>query len=165
MTRRNIPAPRMVNRNGSLGTAWESANVTYLSYWWPKIKRARLAGGHDVGDLTLPEEWAVECKNARTINLPRFLREAEQEAANKGARFFVAIVKNRRGAGENGAVGDGYAVTRTRVWAELAWEHEHATGAMSEVADLTRRYRDGSITDATYGALVAETARKFEGEF
>src|SRR5690242_18816918 len=105
------------------------------------MKRAALQGTGDVGDLTHPEGWAVECKDRAPISLPLFLREAEAEAANKGVKYFVALVKNRRSKGETGQVQDGYAVTRTRVWAQVAYEHERQAEFIQYVQAVFARYR------------------------
>lgn len=152
----------MVNKSKIRGTAWESANVAFLSRWWPKIKRAALEGTGDVGDLTHPEGWAVECKDRLPITLPQFLREAEAEAQNKGVPFFVALVKNRRSKGETGKIEDGYAVTRTRVWAQVAFEHEHATSTLEYLSALKARLTSDlptgrKITPETFVALASES--------
>lgn len=146
----------MVNKPKIKGTKWETDNVKFLSRWWPKIKRAALQGTGDIGDLTHPEGWAVECKNVSPISLPKFLREAEAEAHNKGVPFFVALVKNRRSAGESGQVEDGYAVTRTRVWAAVAWEHERLSEVVDYVRALAARHRDGALSDSAYAVLTTE---------
>lgn len=146
-----------MNKAKIKGTSWETDNVRFLSRWWPKIKRAALEGTGDIGDLTLPEDWAVECKNRSPINLPLFLREAEAEAENKGARFFVALVKNRRSKGESGQVHDGYAVTRTRVWARVAHEHETLTDTVQHIDALRARHAAGALSDSALAVLVSET--------
>jgi hypothetical protein len=153
-----------VNKAKIKGTAWESACVEYLKRWWPKMKRAALEGTGDIGDLALPEGWAVECKNAQTINLPQFLREAESEAANKGVRNFVALVKNRRSKGESGAVWDGYAVTRTRVWARIAYEHERARETLEYLTALDQRLRTGGINESAYAVLARESLAAFSDD-
>lgn len=146
-----------MNKSKIKGTRWESANVEFLARWWPKIKRAALSGKGDVGDLTHPEDWAVECKDRTPISLPAFLREAEAEAENKGARYFVALVKNRRSKGESGTVEDGYAVTRTRVWAQVAYEHETATACVGYLLALAKRHADGAVTDSAFAVLAMES--------
>ncbi len=145
-----------MNKAKIKGTKWETDNARFLSRWWPKMKRAALEGTGDVGDLTHPEGWAVECKDRKPISLPAFLREAEAEAINKGARFFVALVKNRRSVGESGTVEDGYAVTRTRVWAQVAYEHERDSEALSHLLALSNRHRAGGITDSAFAVLANE---------
>lgn len=150
-----------MNKAKIKGTKWETDNVRFLARWWPKMKRAALEGTGDVGDLTHPETWAVECKDRAPISLPAFLREAEAEAANKGVRFFVALVKNRRSKGESGKVEDGYAVTRTRVWAQVAYEHELALATLDAIRALAARRNNGDsrngVTDSTFAILVNET--------
>lgn len=148
-----------MNKAKIKGTRWESANVEFLSRWWPKIKRAAMEGTGDIGDLTHPEGWAVECKDRKPISLPQFLREAEAEAANKGVSRFVALVKNRRGPNETGQVQDGYAVTRTRVWAQVAREHEVMYETLSHLAALRARHAAGSLPDSTFAVLACEALR------
>lgn len=149
-----------MNKAKIKGTRWESLNVEFLSRWWPKIKRAALEGTGDIGDLSHPEGWAVECKDRKPISLPAFLREAEDEARNKGVRHFVALVKNRRSAGESGKVQDGYAVTRTRVWAEVAHEHEHATATLDHIDALRERLKsdlpERRLSESAFVTLVSE---------
>lgn len=154
-----------MNKSKIKGTRWESANVEFLAKWWPKIKRAALSGKGDVGDLTHPEDWAVECKDRTPISLPAFLREAEEEAKNKGARFFVALVKNRRSKGESGAVEDGYAVTRTRVWATVAREHEIRGECLSYLLALRQRWADDGISDSRFAILADESLMAMVEEF
>lgn len=152
----------MVNKAKIKGTKWETANVDFLRRWWPKQKRAALEGSGDVGDLTLPEGWAVECKDSPYAgNLPRFLREAEDEAANKGVERFVALVKNRRSKGESGQVQDGYAVTRTRVWAETVHSLEVAEEALEHIAALGARLNSGAIRDSEFAVLAFEAWRTY----
>lgn len=151
----------MVNKAKIKGTKWETDNVRFLKRWWPKQKRAALEGTGDVGDLTLPEGWAVECKDSPYAgNLPRFLREAEDEAENKGVSRFVALVKNRRSKGESGKVQDGFAVTRTRVWAEVAYEHETATRCLDQIDALRARLAEDlparRLSESAFVTLVSE---------
>lgn len=115
----------MSSKNKAAGTAWETAIVNFLVAWWERIERRALAGMFDKGDiLNGPDNWTIEAKTAKTIDLPRFLREAKAEAENSGTRWYVAVVKNRRGKYSSGAVGDAFAVMPLRLWAELVREHE-----------------------------------------
>jgi hypothetical protein len=155
----------VVNKAKIKGTSWETDNVRFLSRFWPKIKRAALEGTGDVGDLTHPETWAVECKNRAPINLPQFLREAEAEAQNKGVALFVALVKNRRSKGETGRVEDGYAVTRTRVWAKVAYEHERRGEALDHLLALRQRWEDKALTDSAFAVLASEALRDMVSSF
>lgn len=156
----------MANPNGRKGTKWETDNVGFLRRWFPKVDRKTKEGAADKGDLHWPDtEWAVECKNTGNISLPKFLREAEEEAVNKGARLFVALVKNRRSKGETGKVEDGYAVTRTRVWAQVAFEHEAMRQVVEYLAALSARRSDpdsrNPVTDSTFAVLACEALANF----
>lgn len=155
----------MANPNGRKGTQWESDNRAFLKRWWPQIDRKTKTGAKDEGDLTHPDGWAIECKNVSPISLPRFLREAETEAENKGVRLFVALVKNRRSKGESGKVEDGYAVTRTRVWAEVAHRLERAEEFTEYVTALTNRLNQDSearrLTPQTFAVLIGEALHDY----
>jgi hypothetical protein len=105
----------------------------------------------------------VECKDRTPISLPQFLREAEAEAANKGAQFFVALVKNRRSKGESGRIEDGYAVTRTRVWATVAFEHEVCLNTLNHLLALKARHDTGSLTDSAFSVLASEALNDHTG--
>lgn len=114
-----------MSKNKARGTAWETACVRFGRRYWPKFDRLPLKGREDEGDLGHgPENWAFECKDEGTISLPSFLREAEQEAANKGAFWFAALVKGRRSKLQTGSVADSYFVMRLWQGYRLAREHE-----------------------------------------
>ena len=115
----------MSSKNKAAGTAWETAIVNFLVKWWAKIERRQLAGMFDKGDIINgPSDWTVEAKTAKTINLPRFLREAKAESINARTRWYVAVVKNRRGPLSSGSVDEAFAVMPLGLWAELVNEHE-----------------------------------------
>jgi hypothetical protein len=96
----------VTNPNGRKGATFER-DVAELwkaaGFFWAdrKVKRGR----HDQADITGVEDWALECKNEKTINLAGAIDEATIEAANAGVRWFAAIIKRRR---KN--VRDAYAV-------------------------------------------------------
>lgn len=147
----------MTNKPKIKGTKWETDNARFLRRWWPKCKRLALEGTADIGDISHPEGWAIEAKDKPYAgNLPSILREAEAEAANRGVPHFVALVKNRRSKGEDGKVPNGYAVTRTRVWADVAYRLEVGEAALAHVAALNSRLQAGSIRDSDFVVLARE---------
>lgn len=158
----------MTNKPKIKGTKWETDNVRFLQRWWPKCKRLQLEGAADIGDISHPEGWAIEAKDKPYAgNLPSMLREAEAEAANRGVSRFVVLCKNRRSKGESGQVQDGYAVTRTRVWAETAHRLEQAEEFADYVRAVVYRYRlTGNDRDRIGGetavTLIGEAALNYE---
>lgn len=126
----------MSNNSKATGTRWETAVVGFLRFWWAEIDRRPLAGRYDRGDVKYgPKGWTIECKNEERIRLPFYMRQARVEAANNGDRWFVAVVRNRRGKLSTGAVEDAFAVMPLRLWAELVAEHERLCNARAEVLD------------------------------
>ena len=87
----------MVNRNGIKGSRWESAIVGFLrDHGFPHAERRAKAGINDKGDITgVTPHLVIEAKDQAKIDLPGFLREAEEEAANANAILPVAWVKAR----------------------------------------------------------------------
>ena len=99
------------------GTAFETAVVGYLQVnGFPYARRLALAGGKDVGDITLGDEPAggpvtIEAKDYAAISLAQFVDEAITEAGNAGTPLGVAIIKRR---GKN--IKDAYVVTSLEQW-------------------------------------------------
>lgn len=151
----------MANPNGRKGTQWERDNCTFLSRFWPDIDRKSKEGAKDKGDLDHPRGWAVELKNCSPITIPQYLREAESEAENKSVRLFIALVKNRRGKSESGRVEDGYAITRTRIWAEVARQHEIGSDLLAYLVALNAR----DLPDSSYRVLANEAVMSASQEF
>jgi hypothetical protein len=89
------------------GTAWESAVVAFLrERGWPNAERRALNGRADRGDIAGVIGVVVEAKNARTVDLAGWLREAQAEALNDRARHGVVWFKRRGKA----SAGDGYVL-------------------------------------------------------
>lgn len=105
-----------MNRSKDKGTAWESACAAYLrENGVPWAERRALGGALDKGDLAGVPEVAFECKAEQSIDLPGYLREAEAERANAGARMGVVWIKRR---GKTSAR-DGYVVITPDTLMEL----------------------------------------------
>lgn len=95
-----------VNRSKAKGTSWESECAAYLrANGVPWAERRALGGALDKGDLAGVPEVAFECKAEQSIDLPGYLREAEAERANSGARIGVVWIKRRgKTAAEHGYI-------------------------------------------------------------
>ena len=89
-----------------IGTAWETAVVTYLNReGFRSVERRALHGSRDIGDLTGLPGLLIGCKNERTIRLSTYMDELQVQRANladsngvRGPIFPLEVVK-RRGAG------------------------------------------------------------------
>lgn len=94
--------------NKAKGTRFESEVSDYLQGQGIRAKRLPRTGVKDIGDVAFPVAAGtvvVECKNRASMDLPTYLREAEEEAQNyelkypaDGTAMGVAVVK-RRGKG------------------------------------------------------------------
>lgn len=102
----------MSNANKRRGTEWETAVCRYLNtelgmYAEPveehrfrdptapdNVRRQPQNGLGDVGDVWA-RPFVLECKNVARVDLPAFVRQAEEEAERAGLPFGVAVVKAR----------------------------------------------------------------------
>lgn len=112
----------MSNPSKRKGSDWETRVARHLrEHGYPSCERRALAGNADLGDIVNgPACLTIECKAAKRYDLPGWLKEAGQEAAN---------VENRYGVGTYPAVfvkahgkasaGDGFAVMRISDFVEL----------------------------------------------
>jgi len=87
-----------------------------------------LAGAKDKGDIVGVEDLVLETKSEKGIQLAAGVDEATIEAANAGAKYFVAVWRRRQ---RN--VRDGYAVTRLANYLAL---YRELLDLRSEVARL-----------------------------
>lgn len=82
------------------------------------IHRLALHGANDVGDVggmfVRGKRCAVEVKSHARYEIAEWLREAEAEAGNADAEFFVVVAKPK-GKGER-SVGDWWVVTTLDQW-------------------------------------------------
>jgi len=108
-----------VNRSKAKGTWWETQSVQWLSGFIAGVRRKVLAGSADEGDLTWGSERVViECKNVATLAVPKWIREAEAEAANNGSEFGVVLYKVRG----KGQVADGVVAMSPETFVRLVKE-------------------------------------------
>ena len=79
------------------GTAAETALVRYLQgHGFPNAERRALGGGssgEDLGDITGIPSLAMEVKNAKTYQIPAWLKETETERINAKADYGILIMK------------------------------------------------------------------------
>lgn len=86
----------MVNRSRAKGTAYETEIVNYLrSKGWVHAERRALGGSNDRGDITGIVGVCIECKAAKTHDLPGWLNQLEQETANSGADIGLLFIRRR----------------------------------------------------------------------
>lgn len=87
---------RMTNKPKRIGTAWESAIITYLKeHGVLHAERRTLAGSGDRGDIAGIPGVVIEAKNVARMDLSGWLDEAEKERANDGAEFGVVWHKKK----------------------------------------------------------------------
>lgn len=79
------------------GTIFETSIIPLLDSIWPDTIRLGKQGVCDKGDFHMPTNrtYIAEAKNCRTIELAKWQKEAEREAANKGVPFGIIIHKRR----------------------------------------------------------------------
>ena len=107
-----------MSRSTRAGTAAERAVVTYLqTSGFPHAERAPRWGPKDRGDVLGVPGVTVEVKAERALDLAAALAEAQLEAANAGARRYLAVLKRRRRP-----VADWYAVMPLWLAVELLEE-------------------------------------------
>ena len=100
--------------NKARGTRFESELADYLQSQGIRAKRLPRAGAKDIGDVAFPilnaDDSAVltvvlEAKNRRAMDLPTWIAESEDEAANYQAKYpadgdtVPVVVHKRRGKG------------------------------------------------------------------
>lgn len=97
----------MANRNGRVGTAWESEIVrTLQADGWLYAERRRLSGKFDRGDISGIPGVVIEAKSARKFELSQWLDEANTERDNDHADLGLVWFK-RRG---KPSAGDGFVL-------------------------------------------------------
>ena len=73
----------MTNRNGKIGTEWESEIVrTLKEHGWTYAERRRLNGRFDRGDIAGIPGCVIEAKRAKKFELAGWLTEAHEERDN-----------------------------------------------------------------------------------
>lgn len=108
----------MANPSKQKGTAFETQCLTFLKQWFPRVYRAALAGGKDVGDLNgvlhkNGRQVIFQCKNHKTMKLAEWIKATKDQAWNKTTDTMnttkgVLLVK-RRGVGDKN-MGQTYAI-------------------------------------------------------
>lgn len=86
----------MVNRSRQKGTAYETEIVNYLrGRGWVHAERRALSGNNDRGDISGLVGVCIECKAAKTHDLPGWLNQLETETANSGADIGLLFIRRR----------------------------------------------------------------------
>ena len=86
----------MTNRSKQVGTAWESAIVTYLNdSGYPHAERRTLSGSNDKGDIAGLPGICIEAKSCKTVTVPAWIDEVIVEKANANAVIGVVWWKRR----------------------------------------------------------------------
>lgn len=109
------------SRNTAKGTRWAAAIRDLLNdeqVFGTEVLLAPRWGALDKGDLTGTGDFCIEAKNHKSLDLARFVDEAEVERRNAGKRFGV-VFAHRRQKGVRG----GYAVMRIEGFVELLKEY------------------------------------------
>jgi predicted lipoprotein len=120
-----------MSKSRRVGTAWESAVVTYLrERGWPYAERRALAGSNDRGDIAGVVGVVIEAKSVARVELAAFLDEAHVEAANDRADMGVVWLKRR---GRTSAR-EGYVVMDGETFTRLLSDAGYGGGALSEGA-------------------------------
>lgn len=120
----------MTNRSKAKGTAYETEIVGYLRQrGWVHAERRALSGANDCGDISGLVGVVIECKNAKTHDLPGWLDETEYETFNANADIGLLFIR-RRGTSDRGR--DYCVMTVEQATTLLArlegWEPEEAAG-------------------------------------
>ena len=85
-----------MSRSKAKGTRFETEIVGYLQEsGFPGAERRALAGTADRGDIMGVPDWALEAKCRDKLDLGSWAGEAETEARNCGAKYWVVIHKYR----------------------------------------------------------------------
>jgi Holliday junction resolvase len=101
------------------GDQWERDVVEFLqAAGLAKAERAYGAGRQDDrGDIAGVQDWVLECKNHKAMDLAGWMAEALVEQANAGTRFTAVVIKRR-----NKPAKDGYVVMSLEQLAGLIQE-------------------------------------------
>lgn len=133
-------------RPKDIGTAAETAVVTYLRPWWPHVERRALMGGNDCGDITGTPGVCWEVKGGKAAEragdgqVALWLAETERERRNAKADVGVLVMK-RAGIGAARA-GQWWAVLPLNIVSDLydiTSGHRPVRVHLSTAVDLLRR--------------------------
>lgn len=96
----------MPNRSKQKGTAFESLITNHFkAVWDPRIERRTLNGALDKGDIAGfrvgDDDFVLECKNHKAMNIGGWVAEAEKERVNAQA-VAAFVIHKRRGTTDPG---------------------------------------------------------------
>ena len=95
----------MSNPSKQKGTRWENQCAKFFrDHGFSECFRLAPAGEFDCGDLGGIKDWAFECRDRQKHSLSKNVKDANERAKNKGARFGCALMKKREHGTEHGYV-------------------------------------------------------------
>jgi hypothetical protein len=102
------------------GTFAESHLVNYLvgSGIFPGAHRSALAGTNDIGDIIGCRDYTIQVKNCKTMQIPAWLRDTEDQRLRHGEPFGILVIK-RIGSGVT-TIGNWHVVMLNEPW-KLLW--------------------------------------------
>ena len=109
----------MASPNKAKGSQWERDVVAFLIVsGFPDAERRYGAGvQEDKGDIRGVPGITLECKNQKSIDLAKFVAEAELEAQHNKTPYGAAVIKRR-----NKSTGEGYVVMSLQQFVKLLLE-------------------------------------------
>jgi hypothetical protein len=101
------------------GTYAESLLVKHLvgSGVFPGAHRSALSGSNDIGDVIGCRDFTIQVKSCKTMQVPAWLRDTEEQRVRGQEKFGVLVVK-RIGSGA-GSVGNWHVVMLGEPWKHL----------------------------------------------
>lgn len=107
-------------RSKDKGTFAETHLMKYLvgSGVFPGAHRSALAGSNDIGDIIGCRDYTIQVKNCRTMQIPAWLRDTEEQRGRHGEPFGVLCIK-RIGSGV-ASIGNWHIVMLNEPW-KLLW--------------------------------------------
>lgn len=109
----------MSNPGRRKGYSFEKEAVDYLrENGFKQAARTRSGSDKDRGDISGVGTWVIQCKNRKTISLPAWWRETEEQAENHSSRNYCLLIKQQRKR-----ISDAYAVVPFRLLVKLLREN------------------------------------------
>lgn len=101
------------------GTFAESHLVKYLvgSGVFPGAHRSALAGTQDIGDIIGCRDFTIQVKNCKTMQIPAWLRDTEDQRCRHGEQYGALVIK-RLGSGVS-SIGSWHVVMLGEPWKQL----------------------------------------------
>ena len=95
----------MSNPSKAKGTRWENSVAKFLrDNGFTEAFRLAPAGDLDAGDSGGGPGWAFECRDRAKHDLSKNVKDANERAKNKGAKWGCAVMRKRQHPVEDGYV-------------------------------------------------------------